>query len=214
MLFECICLRTLMGIDTSEHVRVLQKVCTGEIVFTIEIYAMYCVEHAFLLNCFLLRVFPQSARLPPRDALISPPAPPPFQALPLPPPPPSLLAPSPRSSSTAATAHDDDDERPTRQPVAVANDTQPRPPFMRKRSVCVLDLADFDSERNDLLDVVNGDSISSELKRFKCRRCGKIYASTDGVRKHARKRHKDWIEHLPPSEYAMELCAFPDECVM
>jgi hypothetical protein len=36
---------------------------------------------------------------------------------------------------------------------------------------------------------------------FKCNKCNQKYASTDGVRKHARNKHKDWVNSLKPTDY-------------
>ena len=36
---------------------------------------------------------------------------------------------------------------------------------------------------------------------FVCNKCDKKYVSTDGARKHARKKHSDWIKSLKPNEY-------------
>lgn len=39
------------------------------------------------------------------------------------------------------------------------------------------------------------------MKHYKCNKCGNKYVSTDGVRKHARNKHGDWVKKLKPTDY-------------
>jgi hypothetical protein len=39
---------------------------------------------------------------------------------------------------------------------------------------------------------------------FFCNKCYRRYATTDGVRKHANKKHSEWVKHLKPLDYSTE----------
>ena len=39
------------------------------------------------------------------------------------------------------------------------------------------------------------------MKKFICNKCENKYVTTDGVRKHARKNHGDWVKFLKPIDY-------------
>ena len=41
--------------------------------------------------------------------------------------------------------------------------------------------------------------------KYVCNKCMKKYASTDGVRKHSRKKHLEWISFLKPKQYCTEI---------
>ena len=40
---------------------------------------------------------------------------------------------------------------------------------------------------------------------YVCNKCMKKYASTDGVRKHSRNKHLEWISFLKPKQYCTEI---------
>ena len=177
-----------MALDTSKHLDVLKSIKMGAIVYTYEMHVMYCGEYTLLVH-HLLQTSPlMSASLMLLTVVSTTyPLPPPLSPFPsLPPSPPIVGAtPNPDKISEARGVADAPDK------------------MAHKRTHQGIDLGSIDFEDKDLFDIV-----CSDLKRYKCRKCGDMYATTDAVRKHARKRHEKWITGLRPSEYAVDVYDF------